>query len=384
MRLYIDKQDGDAVIGVRWCISPEERSHIRSSGAKHPFLLLVVAARRNGYLSEEERQLIPLENMMGVVSFKRPGLYRLLATVVWSEDDKVRGLKSRFLKKEERGNYECLVINHDGWGKNVLYATKDPAISAGFAELDVEVDPAFFAKKPWDWRWLNFIIDTPPRNQCDARRRRIFAYFVQPFLLLFLGTLFYLINMIATTCLLLVGIRHINWSSFLLFHRGFAWEDRGKNFFLYNSKGKHRPLYFLPLMPVFWLLATAAFALPMIIAGLPIPWLMVIVKTAAFVICWSTAIALLYATIHLIDKSTKKLGIAPKLNELPQRVKSRLAGYAEEARREEIAEYDRRLDALLCDNVPEEISVATLPGRRRTIRLRFLNFKRQVCRPIAQ
>jgi len=60
------------------------------------------------------------------------------------------------------------------------------------ALISVDVDPKLFADKPWDWRWLNWKRENKPRDECQARGRRLYAYTLQPIVWLVI-LVFYLI-----------------------------------------------------------------------------------------------------------------------------------------------------------------------------------------------
>lgn len=97
-------------------------------------------------------------------------------------------------------------------------------------------------------RWFK----TPPRDQCVLRRRRIFAYSLQPPIFLaelllrgIKGIACWLFSLCAVLSLLSVGARGINWSPLLhplIYEPSQTWEKLRAPVFIPSVRGRHFPL----------------------------------------------------------------------------------------------------------------------------------------------
>jgi hypothetical protein len=167
---------------IRWCLDRDTMQKLEEAKAMNPHLLLVVIHRK----LEVERRLIPLERMMDFLDFHRAGEHRIFATIVWWHGGDVRALKKSVFGGRAHGiEYDELrVQDHEGefflrdssLKERHIYRLKEEA------EVHIEVAAEHFAKAPSaleKW-WVNLWFESPARDQCHLRRRRMLAYLVQP------------------------------------------------------------------------------------------------------------------------------------------------------------------------------------------------------------
>ncbi len=420
-----------ATVTVAWCLSKVAalglvgRDLTRGSWYLDRLLISV----QNGK-EETSRQLVPLQDGLAHVQFHRPGLNIIHATIVRNcSPDRENDL----LTKRQFREYNYLLYDHSGeFRANFV---------DGFAtgSVGVEVPEGLFAKKPasWVWRLVNWWCETPPVDQCQFRRRAIFALPMA----IFWGFA-YLAHLLVA---LLLGLRwsRIDWlcrdglpTSYL------DWED---SFFLYRKKESwtHRekreeryPAYW-PLIPafpagifligcVFWFTRgfvkegevkwfVENFCSPrqlwwesLAIAG-ALSLLIVLIHGVTIAFC-----CLFYAIDWLakLARTHRMLAVTSPVIALLKKIYGRTLGgmlKAREARRWQQGnrESDRRqrlrtaideneliallpteilppeVAELVCTGQPRPLSVKELSPRRRTVRLRFSALKSQVCRPFA-
>lgn len=165
----------EASVPIRWCINGKTLEVLKSKNARNPQILLVTKRKEGRNNDDENRYLVPLGNMVQYVSFRHPGENIVLATIVWDKKGDIRELKDEYLRKASDSTYQRDIVNF----KNKFFRDVDEML--GMAGLKFDVPKELFAKEPnkWERRWVNLIFKYPPRDQCEYRRRRIFAYGLQ-------------------------------------------------------------------------------------------------------------------------------------------------------------------------------------------------------------
>ena len=128
-------------------------------------------------------------DMLAYVSFEKPGPNRIIA-VVTSEP--------LYLMRLQRDNYPCASALKF-WAAEM----KMPVFFSNDLDLDVPED--CFAKEPtaFDKAWVNYMVPYALKDECAYRRRRLFAYTVQPIIFAFIM----LWRILATLFLVLAGYR---------------------------------------------------------------------------------------------------------------------------------------------------------------------------------
>ncbi|MDP3785233.1 MAG: hypothetical protein Q8R12_04170 [bacterium] len=233
IKLMVESREvQNASLPIRWCVEKAAFEALRQRGIKNPHLLLVIKPQRGG---REFRHLVPLEQMVQYVSFSKPGENMVFATIVWNLDGEVGKLREYYLKRSG-GSYDTDAIGSDGQ----LYELRN---SLGSANLTIEVPEEAFAKEPpeWEKKWVNYCFEEEPIDQCHYRKRKwLFAYPIQPFLMLIFVTcmlgVVMPIRLIAAIFFLVIGRWDIDFKPLIhLFSRGtediWYYTDPDENFY---------------------------------------------------------------------------------------------------------------------------------------------------------
>ena len=195
---------------------------------------------------EVNRYFAPLKQALEYVDFYESGKHKIRAAVWYTRSQKSDSQISRFV---------CERLNSISYRHDIFHFTNKEVLSRLAMELDnevvyleplyinkksveydvtgdngqvsksvrevdvydtdtveVEVAKEFFAKEPPPWRkkWVNYFHESPARDQCHYRRRAIFAFSVQPFLMLAWVVSVILVRAFRGFFALLCGMRGIN------------------------------------------------------------------------------------------------------------------------------------------------------------------------------
>ncbi len=390
----------DSNMPVRWCITEKTKRILKENDVKYPFLLISVV--NNG--REIERILKPLEQEWDFIPFKKPGENRIFATIVWAFKDEgkesTKKLKKFFMEKRSSTEYENEIFEHN-CENFYSYFGHDCKRIEGEKQLDIYVDKEFFAPEPAEWEkwWVNFWHETPPRDQCQFKKRRISAYTIQAlFIAIWLlgktiATLF------LTSIAFIRGVRGIEsryifgnifhpftYSIVNLYHYAIS----NDSIFKRNKKGRKHHLIVRMIKPtvlicVFLVLIATGLFLPLPDIGL-IKLLLAILAITVIGTLFLTTTS--YITIKYGVLAFRWLfsigGDATAAIKEKEREREKAKRKAEETarRREALAMYQRML---LCENAENlDAKRSSLPRRQQTFHLWLRDFKRTRCKPFAQ
>lgn len=374
--------DGDVTSGsvpVSWCVDVETIKYLADNKIVDPQVVIVVAPDMENYSSRKEvRRVVPLQDLMAYVEFRVPGKNKIWAFLSKREGKEAR---ERYLYKSG-GDYGTDILKGDGseWSYIFEYDEKTGTHQPAFAAtpLTVSVPKACFAREPslWEKSWVNHFFKSKCEDQCDFRRRRMFAYLLQPFLMLGQIVLRALFLLVA----LLIGAK--NMSASPLFHpMRMSFSDAfevmtGGSYFIRNLPEDDkttppdsargivsyfvRKLCLLPFMPI---------------VLIPIVTLLLVHKVQLVGVI---AIAIVFALIFLGLVLFVVGGGAKNLWKFFCKM---WQGAPDE---EELWYMDQEeIGLLTCNANTKPLSFKTLPARKQTLRLRFLNLKSKVCRPFS-
>jgi hypothetical protein len=182
-------------IPIAWCLDIEAVNSMMITYNKEPSVLIVIASQ-NGYARRKEsRYVVPLKDLMTYISFRRPGPNKIFAMVFNSD---IKDLRKKYLGKYD-DKYIYDVLNYEG---DNFADCGDSSYTNYFnlskfrAVIDVEVPEEAFAPPPskWEKDWVLWLVQDKGADQCAFRKRKIFAYTIQPVLFI----LNYLIRVFAT------------------------------------------------------------------------------------------------------------------------------------------------------------------------------------------
>lgn len=138
------------------------------------------SGERKNYNSQAERSLFKLEPIQ-YLQLKRPGIHHLVFILFSGVDSDYY----EYLMMKNHSSYE-----NDLWFESI--ENNDLKHQVGYAEVIITVPEIFFAKEPETkferaiYAWTNSWHNLKPVDECEYRKRRIFAFTVKP-ILWFLG-----------------------------------------------------------------------------------------------------------------------------------------------------------------------------------------------------
>ena len=180
-----------ASMPARWCANKPMLDDLLKSGNPNPDVIVSVIPNNRRDL--EQRFLSKLGDLMIYIFFARAGknlvsVFTLPETVNPKE----------YMGKSAYGGYEVdLVDTFSAIGdskEEIIYGYHtEKAIEKKMVyvtHLIADVPEELFGNAPeWEKRWVNMMFETKPKDQCIYRKRRIFAYSIQPFLVLLFITM---------------------------------------------------------------------------------------------------------------------------------------------------------------------------------------------------
>jgi hypothetical protein len=394
-------ESADPVLAVRWCLDRSETQKLKEQEARNMHILFVIVYEGG---TREDRLLVPLQQAMTYLNFRRPGNHTVFAAVVWNSFDK-QGLSTRLLDRSSSREYDTIVMNRDrsefrsvDWFENNHAPNR---MLADTAEIDVIVPREHFPKEPP--KWLKQLVNAghgyPPVDQCDFRRRMLGVPFKVPFFAAW-AIITTLIRFLIVVTLLFLGMRRINFAAVI-----HPWQDEipnvfervhiGNSWFNRDSKGSYRSRWYFFLRPIFWLVIFGILTLIKIRLHMSY-WALIVAG-------WSAAINFTIATwnflLRLVGKLWKAVAVVAvgitiltftlryvrKILAKKRREKELLwqsTDFQEQLRLQRMQSYDDLYKLLACKPTITP-ALSDLPPERQTLRLRYLDLKAKVCRPFA-
>ncbi len=401
LHLWVEKQTGaEARIPLRWCVDKETVDTIKERGVT-PYLLIVVVTDGKEY----KRKLVPLDQMMEYISFRNPGINTVNAACVCNRVLEVMDIN-------EHKEYHVRFHPSDEGEINFSFLEDNYLCNISvMAQASVRIDVAqeFFAPEPPRWllRWATHYWGTPLTDQCDFRKRIIFSFTVQPFLVFVsscieaLALCFVEIVAFASALFLLsLGMRNIQWGyviwpwnewpwekDFLkefprlhniweqcFYKKGHGWSEGSGSIFIRDRTGKQRTfgLVFLPFMPLILLGFFCIILFAMWLSGGWRGWPIAGIDTVVM----ATIFSMISLIMYLLEKVDEHC--ADTLRNRPPKEEKLVPKKETRVVRPELD-----WEAIVCDGAPSSYSVKSLPKPKRTFHLRIEEFKQRVCRPFA-
>lgn len=392
-----DRNVDTGMVPVSWCVSRELLRRLAELKIRDPHVLLVTAPSGDRYHpSKETRKLVPLTDGMAYVEFRTDGPNQVFAMpMFWFGG--INGVHD-YLFARENGSWKTSVLTTDGrafasrmhkeyvpgnttsgWGIVELPPERWPDARdetdgwrAATSSLEVVVPAGVFAKPPpaWETAWVNHWFRHAPIDECDYRKRRLWAYSVQPPVML----LNWLFRLMVTTVAALAGFKQINWQPVLRLLSTNAEDVFGSyangNYFWPRSWGNNvvglLARCALPFFTPLSLLAISGFSA--LLAGETAFTTMFLKILFGFVLGFPAIVGIAFAIILALG------GIGVLTKQAAER-KAEHVDYLEA----------ETVDYLSCDaQGGTRRTIGNVPWRRRSVRLIFEATKAQVCRPFAR
>lgn len=359
---------------------------------------------------------------MTYVGFRFPGNHSIHARLVWPLFPGSKGLRKMngwFLERQNRRSYENTVLNYERTELKYHACVAESAYDLSASEpLDVVVDAGHFAKEPPEWlkTWVNLPYSIPPVDQCAFKKRAIAAFTIQPPIwLLFWTVIGFVYAFVCIATLIFCGLflaRGTNLKAIWKFDGPAGIWPRVKIVRRFDRDGNHRSLWIwedqhgqikvyralispfgflvylgiLQYLHLEWevgylelvlLALSKSVTMLGVVLGLLLQFGLTLVATVAIGAIVSSALG--YFLFRWASHAVQQR----KAYEATPEYRERMKKEAEERRKEYLESAYRYLTCPTVAQAPVAATVKALPPKRRTLRLRFHELKREVCRPYA-
>jgi hypothetical protein len=354
-------------IPITWCLSKEwlENNNIRDY-----WVLFIVAPPTPNGKNAEWRGYAKLSDMMAYITFYRPGKNRVYARLS-NNKDTVKEWMSRYegqWKTDYIGypsySWEIDRYNEGKWEFKLTPPTDRPC-----TYLDLDMPKECFAAEPWEFEktWVNWLWSNKAIDQCEFRKRRMFAYSIQPFLFIFVILLRYIVAFSVS----IVGCRKVNYSPLWMpFTTSLSdiVQDIDGTYLVIKNIPEPFSYAIVPIVPLTLISVVSGFFLE----GLSGIWLGLVFPLGFLAIL---------GVVFLFCVSASSL---PILNWIGNRWDAYWTRIEEdrEARWKEWEAHQRQL--MMCSTRTRITSIRDLPKAKRTVRLRFQGLKSMVCKPFSK
>lgn len=365
-------------IPVSWCLDKETLMEIEERVGPNPQVVIVVAPTEKYHISKEHRQVVPLRDLMTYVNFRSSGHNRIWAFISSIDATSTR---CQYLAKDYDG-WAVSIVNADGngWGYRFRQtATNGDKVEQWFdpqwgSFVDVNVPAGVFAPEPSarEKAWVNYFFHNKAVDQCNFRRRKMFAYTVQPILI----ALQMVVRLFITLVALLCGTRNFSLQPLLhplthdmnnqfsilgggsIFIRKLPDDEIEYNYPHQSMWWLMRKIALLPLMPAVFIFIIFSIFIN------PEPLLIILLLTVGFIVMT----VLISLGVYLF----KNDGWIQFVYWIENKMSKTSA---------QISEEESQL--LVCSPNRKPVTMSNLPAKKKTIRLRFLDLKSRVCKPFS-
>ena len=187
----LEREVNSGSIPITWCVDSLWLEENKDKLSELKLHICTFSKSADGR-STEWRGAVKLEDKGTYVTFLRPGENRIAAVITskfkkeWLECWLYDGGYKQNLISYPIGMSDWVHENDNRFNSSVCNIDKNRNILTSY--LDVDVPSEVFADPPWKWeeKWVNFLFSSKCRDQCAFRRKRLFAYTIQPFMFLFL------------------------------------------------------------------------------------------------------------------------------------------------------------------------------------------------------
>lgn len=353
--LHISDNDiTNGTIAVSWCVPKEILEALDKAGIKDPAIVLMTAPYDgiNHYKLKEYRKVVPLKDLMAYVEFRSSGTNRIWGFID-GKDEYSYFKKRYYLDRFSNGKYVRGIVD-----PNLAQNFYFEHINYNAEPLTVEVPDSVFAKEPSEWekKWVNLFHSYDAIDQCQFRKRRLFAYSLQIPVALICWTFAYLLPFIFA---FLFGTRGLSAKPML---RPLQYPPlaallvlKGGSYFYNPNETGWRKYIKLPFMPI---MLIAEFLCVYALLHLGAAWATSLLRVLGMLA--GIAICIIFTIIKIVvHNERKQKDPAWFMNGEHQKL-------------------------LVCsDGKIKPKSVADLPKENQSIRLKFSEIKSKICKPFS-
>lgn len=361
LKIFIDDKDvTSGSIPLSWCLDEEAINYYLEKKCPNPYIVICVIPVSSS--SKEKRFIAPIKDLMMYIPFSTKGKNKIFA-LVCSSKSQAQSLVRRSEYNEYYRESIAYIADDGSCGYNT-YITESFLNTA--ESLEVEVPAECFAPEPpeWEQAWVNNWFQYKPKDQCEYRRRRIFAYTLQP--------IAFAVNMIfrivVTLIALFVGSRNTTLQPLLhplsngietvlnLIGNGTIFIGRGESTFKNYIRLLCAPFVVLPVV---------AFTIGCVMGIIPIMKVLLILSVVFVIIFVSFLIVFGTSLIREINEYLDRRASQIEANEYWYMNKD-------------------NMDLILCNGKDKPTKLKDIPKKNRTLKLKFFDLKSKVCRPFSR
>ena len=368
------------------------------------------------------RYVVPVTKVVEFIQFHSPGKHRFSFLAFGCGAKEMEG----FLKRNNSGHSIAYTYGiywkeeEEKEAEGKVLKSPDCLNLMAYCIAEVEVPEGLFAKKPKSWFgqalwwWSNVFFVTKPVDECDYRKRVIFSLTVQPFIVLVEGVILGILSTIASALLILkrVTVFYFGWRPKSLF-TGFKevwnwiwtfdvdWSNAdwdAKRFPFKGSRCVWKYEYDLPgprSRPIkkMWISPFGATVVGLLIwFGTPIVWKLLVSVSLGGLMCFAFYVGLV-VTLFGFFELLKRFKWVEKLGRLIDDCLDKYLskkGMEEKQQQEKVDPYTLWLRKnLSLEKAPKSVDLKHLPVPFKpsvvnTVRIKFWEAKRAVCRPFAK
>ena len=388
-----DTEFVDAIVPVRWCISPKlERQMLSDIQYYRDFLVCISIIRRDPEdetkVLDERRLVLPLKQALETIEFQRNGSFELNAVLMrGGEKATLRGMRKWFCARSSPKEYEHTLYNSETgeFKEGFVYGDANhSSITNTTFSVKIQVSTKFFAKEPAPWRrwYADWLHEFPSENSCQFRKRFwILGLLKFPCFVASAVGWVALAAVLTITFCGLCGFRFKSWKGFIPFTNMDQLLDptRENNYILTDKDGEERSNWFALAIPgvILAIVGIIGYFFTLLVTRGGWRWILPVVFALVLGSVLSYGAKLLHGKWIIADRERR---------ELKAEYKKQAQSEKERIKREVAQErFRRECEGVVCTSTPMLPSVSALPQSKQTIRLRVQELKASgICRPFAK
>lgn len=368
---------GDGALPVTWCINPEKFKDIDIDKC---YILLATCPPTPDGGNAEWRGYAKLSEMMAYVTFFRPGINRIFAKIVFDKSH----LSTWMCRNDGKFDVEVISFPHswctkeeiEKWDYKIRFDINNP-----HDYLQIDLPNKCFAPEPSDLEksWVNWLYSTKATDQCEFRRRRIFAYTLQWFIFLPIMLLRLMLVLFFTSLFL----KNVCWAAIfkpLCYSTADIIENVGGSYLYFDKLPLPLNFIFVPMIPLgtitgiclgtIFKQSLLQCLIGSFIGGLWLPFGSCIILILSGFFCFCIKKCKLSNKIDFVFNylNSKNEGVITNLQIKNKNKNNNI----------------KELELLTCANEKIIHNINDLPKSKRTIKLQFNGIKSFVCRPFAR
>lgn len=181
-------------VALSWCLDLEAIKHLSDTKNTDPQVVICISPVEGYHSSKEIRKVVPLKDLMTFVEIRSSGKNKIWGFISYKSRKEALNYYS-----EKHGSFLNDILDWHG-EEYASYIKNSRDISS---PIIIDVPKELFADEPSDWEknWVNEMFGSKAVDQCSFRKRRLFAYSIQPLIVGASLAVRLLITILAGLCL---------------------------------------------------------------------------------------------------------------------------------------------------------------------------------------